>query len=123
MRPLHRLTIIAVASTLAGCVAPQKYTWGNYERSLYSYYKDPAKADELAASLNSTIQESETTKKPLAPGIYAEYGFLLLQQGKSKEAIEMFEKEKAKWPEAAYLMNSMIQVASSQSKKSTQSKE
>ncbi|MES2535955.1 MAG: DUF4810 domain-containing protein [Pseudomonadota bacterium] len=123
MRPLTLLAAIAVASTLAGCVAQPKYNWGNYERSLYSFYKDPAKADELAASLKSVIEESESTTKPVAPGIYAEYGYLLLQQGKSTEAIGMFEKEKTKWPEATHLMNSMIQAASTALKKPTPSKE
>lgn len=124
MRISGLLAVATAAGILAGCnVAPQKYTWGGYEQSLYSYYKDPTKSAAYAAELEKAIQESEKTQKPVAPGMYAEYGYLLLQQGKSKEAVALFEKEKAKWPESTQLMNSMIQVAANQQKKPAQSKE
>lgn len=110
---------------LTGCVttAPAKYSWGNYENSLYSYYKDSTKSGDYEAELVSVISDSEATAKPVAPGLYAEYGFLLLQEGKSKDAITQFEKEKAKWPESTYLMNNLIRIASNPVKKTTASKE
>lgn len=110
---------------LTGCVttAPAKYSWGNYENSLYSYYKDSTKSGDYEAELVSVISDSEATAKPVAPGLYAEYGFLLLQDGKSKDAIAQFEKEKAKWPESTYLMNNLIRIASNPVKKTTASKE
>ena len=110
---------------LAGCVttAPAKYSWGNYENSLYSYYKDSSKSAEYEAELASMIRDSEVTAKPVAPGLHAEYGFLMLQEGKSKDAIAQFEKEKAKWPESTYLMNNLIRIASNPVKKTTASKE
>ena len=108
--------VIVIATVLTGCAAPTKYSWGNYERSLYQYYKNPVKADELANVLQETIQSAEQTQKVVPPGIYAEYGYLLVQQGKAKEAVPYFEKEKAKWPESTYLMDSMIQMASNNRK-------
>jgi hypothetical protein len=120
------LSIVAVSAAvfLSGCATqPAKYGWGNYEGSLYSYYKDPTKSAEYKAELESTIVSSESTNKPVAPGLYAEYGYLLMQEGKNKEAVAQFEKEKAKWPESTYLMNNMIRVASSATAKTTASKE
>lgn len=116
---------LAVLLALTGCVttAPAKYSWGNYENSLYSYYKDSTKSGDYEAELVSVIRDSEATAKPVAPGLYAEYGFLMLQEGKSKEAIAQFEKEKAKWPESTYLMNNLIRIASNPVKKTTASKE
>lgn len=99
-------------SVLSGCVAQNKYYWGGYEASLYSYYKDPAKIAALSASLDETIRTSEKTNKIVPPGVYAEYGYILHQQGRSKEAVPYFEKEKNKWPESTHLMDSMIQMAS-----------
>jgi hypothetical protein len=120
---LRSLIVLSAALVLTACAAPSKYNWGNYEGSLYSYYKDTSKTAEHAAELQRTITDSEATGKLVAPGLYAEYGFLMLQEGKSKDAIAQFEKEKAKWPESTYLMDNMIRIASSSSAKSATSKE
>mgnify|MGYP001964809234 CR=1 FL=1 len=120
---LRSLMVLSAALVLTACAAPSKYNWGNYEGSLYSYYKDTSKTAEHAAELQRTITDSEATGKLVAPGLYAEYGFLMLQEGKSKDAIAQFEKEKAKWPESTYLMDNMIRIASSSSAKSATSKE
>ena len=47
----------------------------------------------------------------MAPGLYAEYAFLLMRRGENERAIEYYNKEKALWPESAQFMDSMIQVA------------
>lgn len=114
---------LAMLFVLSGCVAPSKYSWGNYEGSLYGYYKDASKSAEYEAELARTVLDSEATGKPVPPGLHAEYGFLMLQKGKSKEASVQFEKEKAKWPESTYLMNNLIRVAANSTKKITASKE
>lgn len=120
---LRSFMVLSAALVLTACAAPSKYNWGNYEGSLYSYYKDTSKTAEHAAELQRTITDSEATGKLVAPGLYAEYGFLMLQEGKSKDAIAQFEKEKAKWPESTYLMDNMIRIASSSSTKSAARKE
>ncbi len=117
MKLLNVCAAVAACVVMTGCVTPAKYSWGNYENSLYRYYKDPASAGELAIELEKTISAAERTKQPLGPGIYAEYGYLLLQHGKSKEAIPYFQKEKTAWKESTYLMDSMIRIAESGSKK------
>lgn len=112
MTRLTTLLGFLVISTTSGCATQGNYYWGGYEGALYSYYKDATKLPELSESLKETISTAERTKKPVPPGVYAERGFLLYQQGKSTEAIPFFEKEKNKWPESTKLMNSMIQMAS-----------
>ncbi|MNR90373.1 hypothetical protein D3C72_213570 [compost metagenome] len=120
---VRSVMVLSAALLLTACAAPSKYNWGNYEGSLYSYYKDTSQTAAHAAELQRTITDSEATGKPVAPGLYAEYGFLMLQEGKSKDAIAFFEKEKAKWPESKYLMDNMIRIASSSSTKSAALKE
>jgi hypothetical protein len=120
---LRSFMVLSAVLALTACAAPSKYNWGNYEGSLYSYYKDTSKTAEHAAELQRTITDSEATGTLVAPGLYAEYGFLMLQEGKSKDAIAQFEKEKAKWPESTYLMDNMIRIASSSSTKSAARKE
>ena len=102
---------------LSGCVAPGKYNWGNYDGSLYGYYKDPTRLDTHLAEMENIIRTSEQTHMKVAPGIHAEYGYFLMQNGKSSLAVAQFEKEKTNWPESAQLMSSMIRLAQAQSDK------
>lgn len=107
-----RLILLAGAfMVLTGC-AMQKYYWGDYEKSLYKYYKNPGDLDDLAENLADTIEHGEEKNK-VPPGIYAEYGYVLLIQGKAKEAILYFDKEKEHWPESTHLMNIMLRTANS----------
>jgi hypothetical protein len=112
MRPISLFLACLVTLTLSGCASQGGYYWGRYEDSLYAYYKDPTKLSELSESLKESIATSERTQKAVPPGVYAEYGFFLYQQGKPSEAIPYFEKEKNKWPESTKLMDSMVQMAS-----------
>ena len=98
---------------MAGCqTASQKYDWGNYDPSLYAYYKDPTKVGELNSSLEAVIKDSESKHSVVPPGIYAEYGYLKLQQGKGHDAVQAFRQEEVHWPESKVFMEHMIQVAS-----------
>jgi hypothetical protein len=108
------LPAIGVLCVLAGCVTSnqQKYDWGKYDPSLYDYYKDPTKVGELNASLGAIVKAADTNKALVPPGIYAEYGYLQLQQGNNAQAIDLFKQEEARWPEAKVFMDRMIKVAS-----------
>jgi hypothetical protein len=123
MMKAARLALLLTAAMLAtACATPhQKYTWGTYDHSLYLYYKDPASAAALAQSLQATISAAEKTDAIVGPGIYAEYGYLLLQQGNSAAAIEAFRKEATHWPESKVFMDHMIQAASGAPRKAAAS--
>jgi len=100
---------------LSGCTSPYLYTWGKYDQWLYENYKNPKNDEELYVDLTALITKYESRKepetKPMAPGLYAEYGFLLMRRGENARAIKYYNKEKALWPESAVFMDSMIQVA------------
>lgn len=109
-----RLALLVTITLLASACATthQKYAWGTYDHSLYVYYKDPATAAALAQNLEATISAAEKTNAIVGPGIYAEYGYLLLQQGNPTAAIDAFRKEASSWPESKEFMDHMIQAAS-----------
>lgn len=99
---------------LCGCAAQhERYDWGNYQASLYVYYKNPASEAKLVQSLQGLIATSTQTGRPVAPGIYAEYGYLLMQQGKSQDAIAAFRQEESHWPESKVFMDQMVKAAQS----------
>ena len=114
---LKNLILVPFAGILllTGCASPSLYEWGNYDQWLYENYKNPQNDEELYVELTALITEFESRKnpsvKPLAPGLYAEYGFLLMRRGENERAIEYYNKERALWPESAYFMDSMIEVA------------
>jgi hypothetical protein len=110
-----RVPVIApiLAGLMAGCVTThQRYDWGNYDPALYAYYKDPGKAADLAESLAAIISTADSDHALVPPGIYAEYGYLQLQQGKNLAAVELFKQEETHWPESKVFMDRMIKVAS-----------
>lgn len=113
-----RILIIGplLAVLLGACGKQTMYAWGDYEGSLYSYYKDPEKVEELMTALDNTIVNAGESRR-VPPGIFAEYGYLLLVRNKGGEAIEYFAREKAAWPESAVLMDKMIAVAGRGAKK------
>jgi len=89
-----------------GC-AKQVFYWGGYENCLYSQYfkEDP---DQAFAVLAQTVAQAEKGEHRLAPGLYAEYGFLLYQRGNASQAAVYFQKEAEAFPESATLMNTLI---------------
>jgi len=116
MKKKSRLFLLLLSGFLfAGCSSPYMYEWGKYDEWLYENYKHPKTDEELYVELTALITEYDNRKKPttkpMAPGLYAEYGFLLMRRGESERAIHYYEKEKALWPEAAVFMDSMIQTA------------
>jgi hypothetical protein len=93
---------------LSGCAPTGLYNWGSYEKDLYLYYKDPQNIDEYSAELASIV-EDDTKADRVPPGMYAEYGYILYEQGDIEKAREYFVKEKEKWPESAAFMDLAIQ--------------
>lgn len=113
---------ILAAGLLISC-APQhqQYVWGSYETELYGYYKNPDRLENLMKALEAAIARGENSAQKtgsaggaktsrVAPGLYAEYGYLLMTKNQDAKAKRYFEKEKLLWPESAVLMDKMIKV-------------
>jgi len=109
------LLLSLLLSLPCACASPTLYEWGEYDQWLYENYENPKDDEELYVDLNALITEYESRQnpstKPMAPGLYAEFGFLLMRRGENTRAIEYYNKEKALWPEATVFMDSMIQTA------------
>jgi len=108
--------VAGAALVLVGCVAPQQrlYAWGKYDSVLYAHYKKPAERAEWVTNLKTIIAQAEQAGAKVPPGMYAEYGYALLEEGQRDRAVEYFEKEKALWPESRAFMDKMIQAAQRQ---------
>lgn len=104
---MKRVVPLLALLALAGCVSPERYDWGSYEEQLYAYYKDPQKAAAYTEELAKLVAQGDADGK-IAPGLHAEYGYMLATTGRPAEAVAQFEAEKRRWPESAHLMDAMI---------------
>ncbi len=104
------LAALAVAGLAAsGCAGKvSTYRWGNYDEALYAHYKSPQNRQAYVASLKTIILAAQREGKTVPPGIYAEYGYALYEEGNAPEAIRYFERERDTWPESRVFMEKMI---------------
>ena len=107
---LYKGVILLVFCVLPACGQPSLYHWGEYEENLYLRATDTSEKAQAEAvrMLESTINEAEENNARLAPGVYADYGYLLLKQGRTQEAMANFKKEAGLYPESKYFMDSVI---------------
>src|SRR5262245_36273997 len=92
--------ILGLVLTTTGCVQKQFY-WGTYEDSLFSRQQHAGPDGETGAAtmLIATINEAQSNPDhKVGPGIHADYGYLLLKQGNTDEAIAQFQKEASLYP-------------------------
>jgi hypothetical protein len=110
MNPLCKVVLIILSATTLGGCASTNYDWGNYESKLYTYYKSPTSEEqqELVNELAEIFARTEKKGISPPPGLYAEYGTFLFQEGEYQKAIQFYKKEKNVWPESTKFMDSLI---------------
>lgn len=98
---------MAASILVTGCASQTHYAWQNYDQRLYNHYKNPSESDQFIKDLQEIIADGEKTGN-VPPGIYAEYGYVLYENGNFPEAMQYFKKEQDAWPESRVLMTKML---------------
>lgn len=95
---------------LASCGTTRMYSWYNYQEDYHNYVKksDKESMENLIKTYDMIISKQTESRGIVPPGIYADYGYLLLQSGKTKEGKAMLEKEVELYPESAVFVNSLL---------------
>lgn len=109
----NRMVLAAtMVAALAGCAQPPtgKYMWGNYALTLYDYQQDATKLAQYQEELERLAVTDPKTQK-IAPGVFAELGYVRLAKGDVPGAVAMFEREKTAWPESTVFMDKAITAA------------
>ncbi|MGB5989430.1 MAG: DUF4810 domain-containing protein [Marinifilaceae bacterium] len=98
--------------SLYSCSTPGLYSWENYQQASYQQTKDSNKESQkiLIENYIKIINHQKGTRKTVPPGIYADYGFLLLQNNKEKEGKEMLEKEMKLYPESRVFITKILKM-------------
>jgi len=106
------LAPLLLAFALAACAGPSSYYhWGSYNETLYAHYHAPQQREAWIEGLKTTILEAEQQNARMPPGIYAEYGYALFEEGDAQNAVVYFKKERDLWPESRFFMEKMIRNA------------
>lgn len=98
---------------LASCTSTKPlYSWSKYDISSYNYLKnnDEKSSQELIKNYEAIIAKQKGSRRVVPPGIYADYGFILLQTGKTEEGNAMLEKEIALYPESKIFIDRIIKM-------------
>jgi hypothetical protein len=108
----HALAALALAASMSACASKTTlYHWGGYDQQLYRHYKQPQDRTTFVEALRTIILEAEEGGRRVPPGMYAEYGFALHEEGRFQDAIAYYRKEQALWPESRTFMDKMIRNA------------
>lgn len=102
MKTLIVLSIFLIGLFSACQPAMQTFYWGDYSSTLYDYKKNPDEKTLEAhkAQILLIFDESLKSNMRVPPGANAEYGYILLKEGKEKEGMEYLDKEMLLYPES-----------------------
>ncbi len=104
------LAVLALAAALAAspslCMAAGLYSWSNYQSNAYKYFKkaDLGSLQNLLKSYDQIISKQGGSRGTVPPGIYADYGWLLIKSGSRDEGKAMLMKEMELYPESSTLI-------------------
>jgi hypothetical protein len=112
--PRARIAVLAVALACAACRSaqpPPLYRWSGYEQAVYEHQRAPQEREAWVASLWRVIEICRQKRTRAPPGVYAEYGYALYEEGRTADAIPWFELEAKEWPESRVFMQKMVRNA------------
>lgn len=95
---------------MASCSTPQLYSWYDYENATYQYSK--RRTDKLQKEVIRQYQQiteyQSDIRRQVPPGMYAEYGYLLVKTGKRQEGLSYLKKEIELYPESEVYISRII---------------
>ena len=101
MKKSYVIVIISIFF-FAGCATKPMYKWGDYSSSLYKLKKEPNNENlqKHKQVLINIMEDSKQDGLRVPPGVYCEYGYLLLNEGNKDEALKYFDMEEQTYPES-----------------------
>lgn len=95
---------------MTSCVSTQLYQWSDYDSKAYNYYRKqtPQSLEKMSLCLERIINYPQGERKTVPPGIYAEYGYLLIIRGNQHRGMKMLAKEVELYPESEVFVNRII---------------
>ena len=86
------------------------YNWKGYDDAVYAYTKasDDKSIENLIKIYEKLIKNSGGSREVTPPGIYADYGYLLIKKGETAKGKELLTKETILYPESKVFIDRII---------------
>jgi len=110
---MNKIFFILILTFLCSCSSKKNlYTWANYDTSSYNYIKnrDEKSINQLIETYNKVIEKQKGSRACVPPGIYADYGFLLIQNNKEEKGKELLVLETSLYPESKIFIDKILQM-------------
>lgn len=109
-RSLKLGIVVSALIAVTACVPASRFEWGTYDQQLFRYHQDAENRDDYIRALERTIERGESTNR-VAPGMYAELGNLMWEEGRYDEADSMFAREIQLFPESRFFIERFMSEA------------
>ena len=106
--------ILLFAIIVFGCIScgtsTSLYDWKGYDDAVYKYINnaDEKSVESLMKVYERLNKTSGGTRQVPPPGVCADYGYLLLKNGKIKEGKELLKKEISLYPESKQFIDRIL---------------
>ncbi|MCX6255910.1 MAG: DUF4810 domain-containing protein [Bacteroidia bacterium] len=104
---------LGAAWLLSSCTVQKPlYSWAKYETASYNYLKnsDEKSTQALIDNYKNIIEKQTGIRNVPPPGIYADYGYILLQIGKKQEGKALLIKETELYPESKIFIDRIFKM-------------
>lgn len=115
MKKIFLILTAVMLLCLMSCASDPKnvqlYKWYDYENASYKYLKnaDDKSLENLIKTYEKIIYGSDGGYlNQVPPGVYADYGFFLMQMGDYDRGYEMIEREMELYPQSVYFLDSFL---------------
>jgi hypothetical protein len=105
--------LLLPAFLLVSCSSQKPlYSWENYNQASYNYLKnsDEKSTQQLIETYQKIIDKQKGTRAAVPPGLYADYGFILLQANKTDQGKAMLKKEIELYPESKVFIDRILKM-------------
>lgn len=105
--------LFIIAFAFSSCSAPKGlYSWGKYQQASYNYLKkaDEKSVDKIMKEYQKIIKKQKGIRKVTPPGIFADYGFFLIQRGDLKAGKANLNKEISLYPESKIFIDRILKL-------------
>ncbi len=109
-------TVLAVGM-LTSCLSAKNadrnrpYNWDEYSTVTYDYVRtkdDDSRKKMMEAYEEIMENQNATIAGQVPPGIYADYGYMLIDEGKEEEGLVYLKKEMELYPESEPFLSKII---------------
>lgn len=110
---MKKIILLGVSTFILSCSAPKAlYNWDKYDSASYSYLKknDERSTESLITIYQKIIKKQNGTRGMIPPGLYADYGFVLIQNNKVEEGKLMLQKEIELYPESKVFIDRIFKM-------------